>query len=304
MSKPNFMVGTISYLPDDLPKLTQRMSHHANQLRWLESLSIDFEYLRIQSAWGHIARQNPDLDTTLRSHAIDVPAQYPGANRNELLRCFYHSNYDWLVCLDDDHRLYDRYNYREFFLDLNTSKLRSLAQRGFLITCLPASMMPYKKDNYEWQYHETHWYLHRESISGYLQICFIPNLVKFGYEPLWFNDTSPCKLNDPPEDIQFQIDWLIHKHRFVCNKNLILNEIGQSAGQDSCLYENELIRRQCVNSHKAWVARYLREKLPKTPACWTLAGLNKKFNPHFNELVPRSSRYVFSGIDLPRTTDK
>lgn len=297
---PNFMVGTISYLPEHSKRTYRRIQFHEKQLRWLENIGIDFPYFRVESDWCKEAKAT--LTTKLNLHSIVVDKHPPGYNRNLLLEILYDSDYDWLVCLDDDRCLYPMYNGDSFFYDLSSSSVKSLAEKGYLITCTPPNFEPFKKDVCSWKYKETHWYMFRETPYGFLQICFIPNLVKFGYKPIFFNGDTECLEGDPPEDVQFEIDWLIHKHPIIRNKNLIMQEIGQTNADLSSIYQDLEHRRRCELTHKMWLTQYLKQQLPRKPDLWTRVALNRRMNPPFVDLIPRSVPYQFSGRDLPRNS--
>ena len=293
----NFIVGTISYLPEDSPRTEKRIQFHERQLRWLESLGLPFDYYRVESEWCLAAKER--LTTSLSCTSIETAQHPPGYNRNLLLEVLYNSDADWLVCLDDDRQLYPMYGGDRFFRDLDTPAVRKLAEQGYLITCTPPNFEPFKKDVCGWKYRETHWYLFRETPYGFLQVCFIPNLVKFGMKPIYFNGETACLEGDPPEDVQFELDWLIAKHPIVRNKNLIMQEIGQTNADLSSLYQDLDHRRRCELTHKAWLTGYLKQQLPRKPDMWTRVALNKRVNPTFTALVPRSTPYEFSGRDLP-----
>lgn len=294
----NFMVGTISYLPEDSDRTPKRIEFHRNQLRWLENLNLEFPYYRVESAWCEEAKNQ--LTTMLPLTSISVDKQPPGANRNLLLERLYGSDLDWLVCLDDDRQLYPMYNGDSFFKDLSTPAVKKLASLGYLITCTPPNFEPFKKDVCAWKYRETHWYMFRETPYGFLQICFIPNLVKYGYKPIYFNGDTTCLEGEPPEDVQFELDWLIGKHPIIRNKNLIMQEIGQTNADLSSIYRDLNHRRACEQTHKSWLTTYLKQQLPRKPDLWTRVALNKRMNPNFTTLIPRSEHYQFQGRDFPR----
>jgi len=294
----NFMIGTISYLPANNERAQQRIAGYRKQLDWLESLQIPFEYYRVESDWCDEAREQ--LHTSLNLHSIVTEQHPPGYNRNLLLNELYKSDYDWLMCLDDDRRIYPMFNGSEFIKDLSTPKLVDLARRGYLITCTSPYLLPFKKENYAWPYKEENWYLAKEDCFGFLQIVFIPNLVKYGYKPIYFNGETTCLEGDSPEDLQFQLDWILAKHPVIRNKNIIMEEIGQASGQLSTLYENEDHRQAVIKSQTEWLTNYLKTKSPRKPELWSRTGVNRRLNPPFKELVPRSTRYEFTGRDLPR----
>lgn len=298
-----FMVGVISYLADELDNLDKRIAFHKEQLRWLESLDIDFDLYRVESAWGMMARGDggliPNRDARLFNQ-ICVGKQPPGANRNQLLSIFYDSDYDWLVCMDDDRMLYPHYDPRQFFLELDTPQFTALAEQGYMLLCLDPIYMPFKKENYAWQYHETHWKFDAVSPEGGLQICFIPNLRKYGYKEIFFDSESYAQSDEAPEDYKFKLDWLIAKHRLIRCSNLIMKEIGQASGDGSTLYADLAYRREVEETQKTWYANYMRERLPRNPELWKKGELNRRRNPKFTQLVSRSVPYVFKDKELPR----
>lgn len=294
----NFMVGTISHLPEDIDNIKKRCEIHAQQLRWLEEIRLDFEYYRVEGAWGSTAKSI--CDTTLNLHSIETGKNPPGFNRNLLLDVLYNSDYDWLVCLDDDRRYYPIYNADAIFNDLSTPAFKKLASQGYMMLSLDPMVAPYKKLNYSWEYRETHWFMRRGSPSGFLQMCFIPNLVKFGYKPIYFNGETTCLQDDAPEDVQFQLDWLIAKHPIVQNRNLIMDEINQTQGNRSLIYKSLEVRTACHDAHAEWVKEYLKSKFPRTPKYWSKNTLNRLRNPRFTMLIPRGERYVYHDRDLPK----
>ena len=292
----NFMVGTISYLPGNSEKTDARIGYHENQLRWLEGIGIDFPYYRVESDWCDKARET--LTTSLDLHSIQEPQHYPGYNRNLLLDVLYKSNFDWLVCLDDDRDLYPLYDGDSFFRDLGTKPVVNLAKQGYLITCLSPVVEPFKKVNYEWQHKNTHWYITKEASFGFLQICFIPNLVKFGYKPVWFDGDTPCLKGDVPEDTKFQYDWLLAKHGMLKNRNLIVREGGN--GKNSSVFRDEDHRKECHESHAEWAVDYLIKRSPRNPELQTKSGLSKRRNPPFTGMIPRSVPFEFTEKELPK----
>lgn len=296
--KTNFVVGIISYLSDKLPNLDERIEIHTKQMSWLDTIDVEFDIWRVESDWDkELTMFQHNQKHTLRR--VSVGPHPPGHNRNVLLKAFYDSDYDWLVCMDDDRALYPMYNGDAFFGDLRTPKLIDLAKRGHLITCTPPTLEPFKKDNCAWAYKEDNWYFVKELPQGFIQICFIPNLRKYGMEPIYFDAETMAGIGEAPEDLKFQLDWLIAKHPMVRNKNLIMQEIGKANGASSTIYTTEEYRHACEASHKEWMARYLKESFPRNPKYWTKGGLSKR-NPAFMELVPRTEHYEFNGRDLPR----
>lgn len=293
-----FMVGCISYLPDTLDNCQVRCDIHKKQLEWLETLTAEFPFYQVESDWGETAHRT--CQTTLEVNHIVTGANPPGYNRNLLLQGLYASDYDWLVCLDDDRCFYQMYDADRIFNDLETPAFHRLASEGYLMLSLDPMVAPFKKTNYGWDHHETHWYIMKGSPNGFMQISFIPNLVKFGWSPIYFDGETKCTLDCVPEDVEFQLKWLLSRHPIIQNRNLIMNEIGQSNGNKSVIFPTVDYRRQCEKSHSAWETTYLKEKLPRNPNLWKKSALNRARNPQFTRLVPRSVPYVFTGRDLPK----
>lgn len=300
MQNLNFMVGSFSYMPDSLTNLEKRIRAHKEQLRWLESLGIDFEFYRVESAWGEVANSDSELKPNLRYKPIIEGAHPCGCNRSILLDHFYETDYDWLVCLDDDRMLYPHYNPRNFFLDLGTEPFIQLAKEGSLIVCLDPIYMPFKKMNYEWEHHETHWRITHEVIHGCLQVSFIPNLKKYGYKPIFFDRVTRAQENEPPEDLKFEVDWLFENHPILKCTQLIMKEIGQTSGNGSTIYKDLEARRVVEATQGQWLTSYLKEKAPRNPELWDKKKMNSRKNPKFTRLVPRSERYIFKDTELPR----
>lgn len=299
-----FMVATLSYLPDTLSNLEKRIEFHKEQLRWLESLDIDFEYYRLESDWGDTAKTDLELVPKLSYHPIVTGPHPCGCNRSLILDVFYETDYDWLICLDDDRSLYPHYSPRDFFLDLDTDPFTNLAKSGYLIVCLDPIYMPFKKDNYLWKYHETHWRLHTEVPHGCLQVCFIPNLKKYGYTPIYFDRETRAQAGEAPEDLKFELDWLLARHPIIKCPNLIMKEIGQAGGNGSTIYRDLRDRREIESTQKEWYLNYMKEMLPRNPELWKPGALNKRRNPTFTTLVPRSKPYVFKDTELPKGMKK
>ena len=301
----NFMVGIISYMPEtDAGKL--RIPLHKEQLRWLEALAekteCSFPVYRVESAWGPTAQQ--ELQSTLPIQPIVVDRHTCAVNRNFLLEKFYESDYDWLFLLDDDRIFYDHYRYWEWFDDLSTPKVMELCKDGYLISCILPMYEPFKKVNYEWPNHETHWFFGKDPVKGSLQSCFIPNIKKHCGREVYFDKHTAAQLGEPPEDTMFQLDWIKAGGRCIRNRFLIAKEVGQSAGEKSLIYSSLEERRKIEEGHELWFTQYLKQLYPRSPGCWTRRGFIAARNPEFRGLIPRSKPYQFEMHDLPRDVVK
>lgn len=299
--KANYMVGIITYIPET-DRGKARIPIHRTQLSWLEELSTqvrdEFDVYRVESAWGPTAQQ--ELTTSLSLKPIVVDKHTCAVNRNYLLEEFYASDYDWLFMLDDDRIFYDHYRYSDWFDDLSSPSVMELCKQGYMISCILPMYEPFKKVNYEWQWHETHWYMGKDPIKGSLQSCFIPNIKKYQGKEVFFDKETAAQLNEPPEDTMFQLDWIKSGGHCIRNRFLIGKEIGQSAGEKSMIYESLEQRRKIEEGHEIWFENYLKELYPRNPRCWTRRGFNAQYNQEFKTLIPRTNHYVFEDKDLPR----
>lgn len=272
------MYGTISYIPPDAKRKQMRITNHRKQLDWLSTfLTPEDLYLRVESAWGDDSDYTKLYDVPFEITSMPVPAAYPGANRNHLLKKLYDSDYDWLVIMDDDRALYPYYNGEEFFTkELKGPDGDRLAKAGTLIKGLHPMIEPFKRQCAEYQHRREAWFITKSSPLGFLQIACIPNLVKYGYQPIFMNGETSCQLGTPPEDVQFELDWLLAAHGLAMNKNLIVKEFG--GDRQSSLYEDKKHRQQVEQYHKQWVSEYLKSKSPRIKALWTKQGLNSRRN--------------------------
>lgn len=281
--------GIISYIPENEPFTEKRIQNHRKQLDWLESFVEDeAKIYRVENMWTDSEQYQPLRRTSriqIKSIPVDIPL-FPGANRNILLHRLYESDADWLICMDDDRALYDYYDGEKFFTqELDSSYGIALAKKGVLIRTLSPIEQPFKKDCSSWRYREASWYMERVTPHGFLQICCIPNLVKYGYAPVYFNGETSCQEGEAPEDLQFELDWISARHGIAMNKNLIMKEFGGST--QSTLYPTKEYRESVQKSHRKWLEEYLSIKFPTNPKLWKKATLNKRYNSYKQEMFPR-----------------
>lgn len=272
------MYGTISYIPPDAERKTMRITNHRKQLDWLSTfLKSEDLYYRVESAWGNDDEYKKLDDVPFEITHLPVSAAYPGANRNVLLKKLYESDYDWLVIMDDDRALYPYFNGEEFFTkELKGPDGDRLAKNGTLIKGLHPMVEPFKKQCVEFAKKKEAWFLAKSSPLGFLQIACIPNLVKYGYEPIYMNGETSCQEGTAPEDLQFELDWILAKHGIACNKNLVVKEFGGDT--QSSLYADKEHRKRVEAYHREWVSSYLKAKNPRNKALWTKKELNARRN--------------------------
>ena len=289
---PRIILGSISMCTNNPDKDSIRISAHNNQLRWLESLNLyDYRYYRIEQAYTPEFKMS--VNTSIEKF---VPLSFekglgPSGARNELLKLLYESDADWLVCMDDDRSLYSHYASGEFIEELQSSPyFHKLAERGVLITTLVPEIHPFKKMNLDFGMIETNWNLIKGSLDGCLQICCIPNLVKFGYRPVWFDSTNLVTHGKPPEDVQFEIDWLVAKHEIANNAMAVVKDHAPQNKNASAVFENLEIRGEIEKTQAPAVEEYVR-KVTKN-RCLNRTQLNKQKNSFKNTAIPRLKRYT------------
>ena len=282
------LIGVICYMPDTVQNMDARMKAHATQLEWLKSwMKPDDVLHRVESAWTpgfDYSAINPE---GLNIDHIQVPAAYPGGNRNVLLDLLYNSDADWLICMDDDRMLYPHYAGESFFDDLQSPTGIEFAKNGTMIKILLPIMQPFRKTNSAYPFKKESWWIEKVTPNGNLQICCIPNLVKYGRKPIYFNAETSCQLGDPPEDLSFEIDWVSAKNGLARNNMLIMKEIG--GGENSSLYSGKEHRHEVEAAHKPWLVQYLKGKFPRNPALWSKTELSKRRNTYVEQRFPRST---------------
>lgn len=299
MSK--LILGSISYCPGDKSKIASRIDSHQQQLAWLESMNLtDYVYYRVEQAY------TPEFKKAVKTNLDNyLPIEFntgigPAAARNVLLRKLYGSDSDWLVCLDDDRDLYSHYGGTYFIEELNVNPaLIELASKAILINGICPARRPFKKWNTDFENEmgcEKYWNLRRAQLDGCLQIACIPNLVKYGYKPIYFDETNDCMHGKPPEDIQFQLDWCLGKHNVATNMMMIVRDIHPEQCNVSTVYETQELRKEVMDTHPAAIARYLRLKTKNRFS--KLTTFNDKKNPLKPLAIPRYYPYNLVQSDI------
>lgn len=290
MSK--LLLGSISLCMDGDPRNESRIKTHKAQLRWLESLNlVDYEYYRVEQCYTDAFRES--VATTLKHYTplIFDTGLGPASARNQLLKKLYDSDSDWLVCMDDDRDIYSHYGANHFIEELAINPhLVKLAKRGVLINGVCPARRPFKKDNTTFGRIETHWNLRKACIDGCLQICCIPNLVKYGFKPVWFDETNDCMHGKPPEDIQFELDWILAKHEIATNLMMIVRDIVPESYEVSTVYATQELRKEVMATHAKAIDEYISLKTRRRIR--TLNQFNRDKNGFTYEAVPRQIPYI------------
>lgn len=301
------IMGTISCLADNTMCLEDRVKMHEKQLRFLEEITEKMHaqysadpipYFRVEQGWN--AEREEALKTTLPLTSIKYEKPIPpGAARNQLLKVLYESDADWLICLDDDHALYDKFCGHELLWELTTPQFMNLGSQGTMIMAFPAYWDGYMKEVTAWGQANTHWLLKKTKHAGAMPFACIPNLVKFGKKPVWFDDeTAASKEGEPPEDLKFMIDWLANGGRWLeC-----LTMIGKSCGaldKSSIFTSKDDRSNRDANYVQHWTEEYLKSLYPRNPSLWTRKEFFRRKNPQVAFSIKRQHPHTFDdkGVD-------
>lgn len=296
------LLGTISCLADNTMCLEDRVEMHRKQIEFLEKATsrmreqygVDsLPYFRVEQGWNDDRRARLATSLDLHSIQFDKPIP-PGAARNQLLKILYESDADWLVCMDDDHALYEKFAGYELLWELTSPAFMELCRQGYMIMAFPAYWDGYMREVESWGQMNTHWLLKRTKHPGAMPFACIPNIVKWGKKPVWFDaNTNASKEGEPPEDLKFMIDWIANGGRWVeC-----LTMIGKSCGaldKSSIFTSKEARSTRDAVYVQDWTVKYLKSKFPRNPALWSRKEFFKRKNPPCTFSIPRIYPHEFT----------
>lgn len=292
------LIGCISYCPSDPEKKKARIEMHQKQLRWLESFlpSHDYKFYRIEQAYDE-EFENAAKSDILRIDSIkfDYPMG-PSAARNVLLKFLYESDNDWLICMDDDRLLYDHYAANNFITEIEDNPhMKGLASTGVLITGVCPAMRPFKKYNAEFDDKlpiSDFWNLIKCPLNGFLQICCIPNLVKYDKKPVFFDENltlEKLRGGSMQEDVKFEIDWVKNKGQVALNLMFIIKDILDQTHPVSTVYEGKANREEMEGKGKQETIAYI--KMISRNRYSNVPDYNKAKNGFVALAVPRMQKY-------------
>lgn len=291
----NIIFGSICCLTDSTRNLDKRCKAYKNQLNRLEELfsflhsnypSLDISYVRVEMGWNNDRKEMFESPIVSKSIVLDSPVTC-GAGRNILLKELYDSRADWLICMDDDRIIPNNPGCFDFFGALGTDSFIQLAKIGTVI-------LPWQgpKDlTYTKYYREDKWCLIpvRAKLAGAMQVCCLPNLVKWGKDPMWFNGIDDAGKGDPPEDARWVIDWVHAGYQEVevlnCFHEQSLRgiQVGGSSIFDSQESRSELSQRA---THE-WIPRYLSELYPNHNRVMTLNNFLAAYNAKYAKFLDK-----------------
>lgn len=291
------IMGTISCLADTTQFLEDRVKMHERQLRFLEQVTATMAqkygeepipYFRVEQGWNDERREKLATTLPLTSIPYEKPIP-PGAARNQLLKILYESDADWLICMDDDHAIYEKYDGYELLWELSQPQFLKLAQAGYMIMTFPAYWDGYAKEVDAWGHASTDWLLKRTKHPGAMPFACIPNVVKYGKPPVFFDEeTAASRAGEIPEDLKFMLDWIINGGQWVeC-----MMMVGKSCGDmnKSSIFTDKTTRVDKAQADRLWATQYLKQRYPRNPQLWTLTNFLKRRNPTTSLSVPRKYR--------------
>lgn len=204
-TKSRLMLGIISYLKSDLDFLQDRISCHKCQLEFWEAFTEFERVSRVEIAWS--ADTASQLRSPLITQHLETEAPSPvGKSRNILLKEFYGSDFDWLVCCDDDTILDPIAEAADFLQQLSPV----LARKACLIIFTPECWLDRAGVTRAFNLRVTYpkHVLQKANLKHGMSVCCIPNLVKYGRDPIWFHEANTADANTPTEDAAYFVDWI------------------------------------------------------------------------------------------------
>lgn len=242
------MIGIISYLPNDLVVRPKRIDAHRKQLVRLNELypSIDVVQMNQQYSDKDVEKCNSILDNGLREVRHEMHGKLGISRaRNNLLKIFYNSDYEFMMLMDDDTLIYPYYDSSRFFDDLlNWADKDSIG----MIRPLVPSMVPFKKTNYEQKDVIRDYWILRSSLGiNPAGMIILSNLKKnFGHE-VYFKEDMKSENCEGYEDYDFVLQLReLHIPTYMC-KQIVINSLipdGSVMFQDNQRKQNH-IRNIC-----------------------------------------------------------
>lgn len=304
--KPNIIMGTISCITPTTFNCEYRKKMHKKQLSYLEWMFKDmserskeaaFPYIRIEQGWDSATQSALQPSFPHESVSLEKPIP-PGAARNILLKRLYQSDADWLICTDDDHCLYDNYLSHEMLWELSEPGFLALAKQGCLITAFPSYWDPYLHKIEKWGKSDKFWWVKTTNRPTVPFAC-IPNLKKFGREPLYFYEGDVVRV---PEDMKFMIDWVAAGNKWT----QCMQFIGKTCGnlsKSSILETSDERKERDDYANYTWATQYLKQKFPRQPELWVKKFYMKRKNPAWNIAIPRKHTHSFDSRGKPITNE-
>lgn len=291
------LMGTISCIAPTTLAKNERILMHQKQLGWLSNINQwmsnkgeqPIPYFRVKQGWEPETAQSLNTSLEIESFDYEKPIS-PGAARNVLLREFYSSDADWLICMDDDHGVIPWFRGYELFWDLRNGIFDDFLKKQFMITAIPGYWKNTPKEIYKRLKEKGinpyyNWILRGVRMPGSMPVACIPNIKKHKGIEVYFDESSVTGESFIPEDLKFMIDWVLAGgHAYEC-----MNMIGFPFGNldASSIFESNNERNSRVKDVLKWSKNYLEERLPDNPELWRSRNFFRDRNNDFTHIVHR-----------------
>lgn len=295
----SIMIGVISYLPDNELR-TKRLTAARTQIEWLHKVLPNAKILSVCQSYTQDECDMLGSDMYLNC-AKPIGA---GKARNEILKKFYNSDYDWLFLCDDDTIAYPYYEYENFFEelsnDINSEKFRCLDA----ISAVEPEYHPYKKLNYEDKGNLTHYKFEPRELNSGSATSFIRNIKKYYGKELYYPNTDANK-GEGREDIEFLLEWLLSGFNWYTMNTWIRKSLcfDQSSifGKDTKARDKLLMHdldMVCAKYSKYGLQRDINGRI-------TWNNFNKNFNKSKKLLyIERNKHIVYEENTTPKVAKK
>ena len=195
----SILIGQISYLPRNELR-SQRLQAAHTQIAFMHTMLPLANIISVAQAYD-----DSDYHSLAQYYKHEQPIG-AGAARNEILKYFYESDYDWLLLCDDDTIFYPYYGYENFINDIanHENKFKEVDA----VSALEPEYHPYKKLNYKDQANLTHYKFEPRELNSGSATSILRNIKKFYGKEIYYPNVDANK-GEGREDIEFLIAWLL-----------------------------------------------------------------------------------------------
>lgn len=204
MSSVPYVIGVISYFPDDPSVRIKRKQAHEKQMRWLNDMWPSVDVVQISQNYTRDEEKEAEIalgNGIRRFTQITGPKLGMSGARNRVLDAFYSSDYEYLALMDDDVTVFPYYDAHRFLHDLC---LYQHPEEVGMVRPLVPSMVPFKKSNWNARKEVRSFWILRSSMSiNPSGVNILGNFRKrFGKSVYFREDMDPSK-GEGYEDYDF-----------------------------------------------------------------------------------------------------
>lgn len=281
-----YLIGIISYLPNETKLRQKRLKSHIQQLKELRNIFKDIFIYDVLQNYTEDEIKLLDVD----EYKVFDTGIGAGPARNEVLDYYYNSNYNTLLMLDDDTSFYNYYNIGEILEDIEALDDKRIG----LVTSLIPMLTPFKEINYQYEKIINNNFILHTKFQSLTSIGATYIITKYLKEKrLHFENLDPTK-NEGYEDMDFYFKVLDSGFAiYKCNQ-LIMKLILMD---DSTIFKNREGRQSLMkNNMKVMYEKYKYLGLElKTPTSFNLDKVYYGNNIDVNMInVPRKEKYIFT----------